>query len=134
MGLYDTVELEDGLTLPDYPNEAPDPSSIAWQTKDFGWPCLDRFRITNGGALFKEEWHCEAVEPEDRPYAGRADVDEDDLRYVVGMSNRVHDGWEPREDYHGRFRIVASVDALDSLLKYRVTFTHGVLEGFDRVE
>ena len=132
MGLYDTVELAEDLTLSDYPDVTP-ASDIEWQTKDIDRPSMGRFRITADGRLLQEEFHGETVPPEERPYAGRDDVDEDDVRYHFGMFRRIHDGWIERADYHGRFRIVAAVDAIDALLEYRVTFTHGELDGFERL-
>ena len=132
MGLYDHVELEEGLTLPSYPEEAPSPDAVNWQTKDIDRPLMATFRITTDGRLLKEECHYEEVPPEERPYADNEDVDENDFRYFVGMRRKVHDGWIERRDYHGRFRMIASVDRVDGLLEYRVTFTHGRLEGFER--
>jgi hypothetical protein len=134
MGLFDTVELYDGVHLPDYPDGVAPPAEINWQTKDIDRPCMNTFRITADGRLHKEEFHTEAVPPEDRPYAHRDDVDEDDLRYMCGAHERVHDGWIERDDYHGRFQITESFDTIDSLVRYRVTFTHGSLDGFERVE
>jgi len=74
------------------------------------------------------------VPPEERPYANRDDVGKDDFRYFAGCLNRVHDGWIERDDYHGRFEIIHSFDDLDALVRYRVTFTHGRLEGFERLD
>jgi len=65
-------------------------------------------------------------------HASRDDVEEDDLRYVAGSLSRVHDGWLERDNYHGRFNIRRSFEALDTLVTYQVTFTHGQLDGFER--
>ena len=133
MGLYDTVELHDGVHLPEYPDEVAPAEDVDWQTKGIDRPSMTTYRITADGRLLEEEWHSEEVPPEDRPYASRDDVDEDDLRYMVGSLKRVHDGWIKRNDYHGRFTITHSFETLEDLVIYQVTFTHGRLEGFERV-
>jgi len=132
MGLFDTVELFEGVHLPDYPDGLAPASDAAWQTKGIDRPAMETFRITADGHLYKEEVHYKRVPPEDRPYASREDVDEDDLLYGAGSRKRIHDGWTHRDSYHGRFRITHSFDAVESLVSYQVTFTHGQLEGFER--
>lgn len=133
MGLFDTVELHESVHLPEYPDGAAPPEEVDWQTKGIDSPRMTTFRITADGRLLEEEWHTEEVPPEDRPYADRDDVDEGDLRYMAGCLSRVHDGWTERDAYHGRFRINHSFETLDTLVTYRVTFTHGRLEGFERL-
>jgi hypothetical protein len=132
MGLFDRVALDDGVQLPAYPDAVAPAADVDWQTKDIDRPSMTTFRITADGRLLEEEWHAETVPPEDRPFASRDDVDEDDFRYMAGSLNRVHDGWLERDDYHGRFTIKRSLEALDALLTYQVTFTHGQLESFER--
>jgi hypothetical protein len=134
MGLSDTVDLYDDVHLPEYPDGIPPAGNVEWQTKGIDPPQMNTFRITADGMLLKEEFHRETVPPEDRPYADRDDVDEDDVRYHCGSRSKVHDGWTERDNYHGRFQITSSFDGLESLLRYRVTFTHGRLEGFERVD
>jgi hypothetical protein len=133
MGLFDHVELYDDVHLPDYPDGIPPAADVTWQTKDIDRQCMSRFRITAAGRLRKAESHTEAVPPEERPYASKEDVDEDDWRYHVGSMSRVHDGWIERDDYHGRFTITNAFDKLDGVVRYQVTFTHGQLEGFERL-
>ena len=134
MGLFDTVELYDGRHLPNYPDGVTQPAEVNWQTKGIDSPCMNTFRITADGCLHKEEFHTEEVPPEDRPYAHRDDVDEDDPRFMCGAHERVHDGWIERDDYHGRFQLKTSFDAVESPVVYEVTFTHGRLEGFERLK
>ena len=133
MGLFDTVELYDGVHLPEYPDADTPAEDVDWQTKGIDRPSMATFRITADGRLLKEECHTEAVPPEDRPYADRDDVGEGDLRYMAGSLRRVHDGWIERDNYHGRFQITHSFETRESLVTYQVTFTHGRLEGFERV-
>jgi hypothetical protein len=133
MGLFDTVELYDGVYLPEYPDAVAPAGDVDWQTKGIDRPSMTTFQITADGRLLEEEWHTEAVPPEDRPYASRDDVEEDDLLYMAGCRNRVHDGWIERDDYHGRFEIKHFFEGLDALVTYQVTFTHGQLEGFERL-
>ena len=133
MGLFDTVELYDDVHLPEYPAAVTPAGDVAWQTKGIDRPSMNTFRITAEGRLLEEEWHTEEVPPEDRPYADRDDVAEDDLLYMADCRNRVHDGWIERDDYHGRFEITHSFESLDALVTYQVTITHGRLEGFDRL-
>ena len=71
--------------------------------------------------------------PGDRPYADRDDIEEGDFLYMAGCRNRVHDGWIERDDYHARFEITHSFEELDALVTYQVTFTHGRLDGFERL-
>jgi hypothetical protein len=134
MGLFDTVELYDDVHLPEYPEGITPAEDVDWQTKGIERPSMTTFRITTDGRLLEEEWHTEAVPPEDRPYASRDDVDEDNFRYMAGSLNRVHDGWIERDDYHGRFKLTHSFENLDTLVTYQVTFTHGQLEGFERLQ
>jgi hypothetical protein len=133
MGLFDTVELYTDVKLPDYPSVAPPADEVNWQTKGIDRPCMGTYRITADGRLVEEEWHYEDVPPEERPYASREDVDEDDFRYFCGCLERVHDGWTERDDYHGRFQITNHVEAIDTVVTYQVTFTHGQLDGFERL-
>ena len=134
MGLFDTIELFDGVYLPEYPDAVTPAADVNWQTKGIDRPSMATFRITADGQLLEAEWHTEAVPPEDRPYASRDDINEDNLLHMVGCRNRVHDGWIERDDYHGRFNIKHSFEAVDSLVTYQVTFTHGQLEGFERLQ
>ena len=133
MGLFDTVELYDDIHLPEYPAAVTPAGDVAWQTKGIDRPSMNTFRITADSRLLEEEWHTEDVPPENRPYADHDDVAEDDLLYVAGSRNRVHDGWIERDDYHGRFEITHSFESFDELVTYQVTFTHGRLEGFERL-
>ncbi len=133
MGLFDTVELADDVHLPEYSDVITPAADVDWQTKGIDRPRMTTFRITADGRLLEAEWHYEDVPPEDRPYANRDDVDEGDFRYMAGCRKRIHDGWNERDDYHGRFEITRSFEELDSLVTYQVTFTHGRLEGFERL-
>ncbi|MFC6977052.1 hypothetical protein ACFQL1_23785 [Halomicroarcula sp. GCM10025709] len=133
MGLFDTVTLYDDVHLPEYPDGVAPAETIDWQTKGIARPRMTTFRITADGRLLEEEWHAESVPPDDRPFASRDDIEPGDFRYLVGARKRVHEGWTERDDFHGRFVITHLPDEMESLLKYRVTFTHGRLEGFERV-
>lgn len=133
MGLFDTVELYDSVRLPEYPDGVEPVEDVEWQTKGIDMPEMGTFRITAGGRLLKEEWHREEVAPEEREYASRDDVDEDDPLYMAGSLKHVHDGWTERGDYHGRFRITHSFESVNPVVTYEVTFTHGQLEGFERI-
>lgn len=132
VGLFDTVELYDGVHLPEYPDAVAPADAVEWQTKAIDRPSMTTFRITADGRLIEEEWHMEEVPPDERPYAERDDVDEEDFLYMAGSLDRVHDGWIERDDYHGRFNIKHSFEELDTPITYQVTFTHGRLEGFER--
>lgn len=132
MGLFDTIEFDDDVHLPAYPDGVAPAAEVEWQTKGIDRPSMTTFRITADGRLLEEEWHGEAVPPEERPYADCDDVEPGDFRYIAGSCNRVHDGWIERDDYHGRFEITHSFAELESLVTYQVTFTHGRLDGFER--
>ncbi len=134
MGLFDTVELYDGVRLPEYPDGVTPADEVEWQTKGIDRPEMGTFRITASGHLLKEEWHCEEVPPEERKYASRDDVNEGDPLYMAGCLEKIHDSWTERDDYHGRFQVTASFESVDSLVTYEVTFTHGQLERFKRIQ
>jgi hypothetical protein len=133
MGVFDTVTLHDDVHLPEFPDRAAPAETIDWQTKRIARPSMTSFRITAHGRLLEQEWHTESVPPEDRPFASQDGIESGDFRYLVGSRKRVHEGWIERDDFHGRFVITHSPDEIEPLLKYRVTFTHGRLEGFERV-
>ena len=133
MGLFDTVKLHDSVHLPEYPDGIAPAGDVDWQTKGIDRPSMTTFWITADGRLLEEKWHLDEVPPENRPYADRDDVDEDDFRYLAGCLKRIHDGWTERDGYHGRFEIKRSFEELDALVTYRVTFTHGRLEGVERL-
>ena len=116
MGLFDTVELYNDVHLPEYPEGITPAENVDWQTKGIDRPSMTTFRVTADGRLLEEEWHTEAVPPEDRPYASHDDVEEGELLYMAGCRNRVHDGWVDRNDYHGRFNIKHSFENLDTLV------------------
>ena len=87
MGLFDTVELYDDVHLPKYPEGITPAEDVDWQTKGIDRPNMTTFRVTADGRLLEEEWHTEAVPPEDRPYASRDDVEEGELLYMAGCRN-----------------------------------------------
>ena len=115
MGLFDTVELYDDVHLPEYPEGITPAEDVDWQTKGIDRPSMTTFRVTADGRLLEEEWHTEAVPPEDRPYVSRDDVEEGELLYMAGCRNQVHDGWVDRNDYHGRFNIKHTFENLDTI-------------------
>ncbi len=51
MGLYDNIELEDDVILPEFEN---DPQEVEWQTKTLGQPFMHTYKITNGGRLLEK--------------------------------------------------------------------------------
>lgn len=54
MGAFDTVLVEDGVTLPKFPRDR-SPSAIHWQTKDIGHPFMREFKLTESGRLLRQE-------------------------------------------------------------------------------
>lgn len=59
MGMYDTVEIEEGVELPEFDH---DPSTVGWQTKDIGHPIMREFRITEDGRLLRHEVRTEETD------------------------------------------------------------------------
>ena len=139
MGMIDHVEIEEGVDLPEFPN---DPTQPGWQTKSFQ-PCdMTVYKITEDGRLLEEEWHLEDVPKEERPYPD-ADEEKEPFKALAGSMEKVVDGWSERE-YHGILNFYDSVvlgegktrlddDVQPVWFEYNATFTHGELEDVQRV-
>jgi len=54
MGLYDRILLEDGVELPEFPDDK-NPRRLEWQSKDIGKPSMQTFKITNDGRLMRND-------------------------------------------------------------------------------
>lgn len=120
MGLYDTIDLPDGLELPAFDH---DPTAIDWQTKSIDRPNRGTYRITVDGRLLEEEFHRESVPEEERPYYGTEQWDSP-LGKMAGSLQHVHEGWTERQ-YHGVVEFHASIEALDSIVSFETRFTEG---------
>jgi hypothetical protein len=54
MGLFDTIIIEEGIELPEFPDDG-DPDDLDWQTKDIGHPSMSVYKITDNGRLLRKE-------------------------------------------------------------------------------
>jgi len=110
MGLFDTVALPEGMTLPGLET---DPATVEWQTKTIDRPMMRQFRLTSGGQLLQEETRTESVPEEERPYHGtfefHASVEGElarcEAKFTDGQLVAVRDvngaddsGWIPAEE------------------------------------
>ncbi len=76
MGLYDEVSVE--YRLPGVP-----PEGCVFQTKDFLYPCLDRYRIDTEGQLWIEAYTLE----------DQSDPSAEGLARIIGMITKVNQHW-----------------------------------------
>ncbi len=100
MGMFDYVIPECAL---------PDTGAAEvrqWQTKDFDWPFMHKYRITADGRLMHERVH----------YEDRGDRSA---------------GWDDT-NFHGVLNFYGFTDGRE-WYEYNATFTHGQLEGVARV-
>lgn len=124
MGMYDTVEIEDGVDV-SFPGLDTAPTRIEWQTKTFRRPALEVYKVTMDGRLYKEDADYETVPEEDRPgYDEERGSFENDWQKGWGMLNKVREGWSDT-DHHGILEIHSVVD--DEYISYDLKFTDGTL-------
>ena len=128
MGMYDYVELEPGVELPDFDG---DPTDVEWQTKTFPQPCMVVYRITTDGDLLEEDAEYDVVPEEERPHYNE-DIGgfEEEWHAAFGMLRKERHGWDRRE-YHGILEFHGSYD--DHLHRFEAKFTDGELEEITRV-
>jgi len=119
MGMFDNVIPECPL-----PDEA---AKLVreWQTKDFEWPGMDKYRITPEGRLMEEVYHVE--DRSERALTGQGDE-------FAGCMSRVHEGWKDM-NYHGVLNFYGSTshDWHGEWVEYDAKFTDGQLVSIERV-
>jgi hypothetical protein len=111
MGLFDYVLVEvpvEGIA---------DPSAIEWQTKEFDWPYMEKYKITAEGRLLHEVVHYEDLS---NPFAP-----EGSWERFAGCQTPVHEWWRDTE-YHGDLEMCACI--APDYPHYVARFTHGQLE------
>lgn len=133
MGMFDHVVVEEGVDLPEFPDDA---SEYTWQTKDFDTLNFTTYKITDDGRLLQEEFHYEEVPKEERPYPD-ADPDEEPLKAMAGRMKKVNDGWTERQ-YHGIVNFYHAIPIDDDPIdgdrmwwEYDAKFTDGQLENIN---
>ncbi len=52
MGLFDTIELEEDITLPEFDGN---PQNVEWQSKTLGRPAMMTYKLTNDGRLLERK-------------------------------------------------------------------------------
>lgn len=52
MGLFDYVEIDTNIELPEFPGE---PQDLEWQSKTINAPLMDTYKISNDGRLLKKK-------------------------------------------------------------------------------
>jgi len=55
MGVFDTIELDDDVHLPEYPEGITPAEDVDWQMKGIDRPSMTTYRITADGRLLEEE-------------------------------------------------------------------------------
>lgn len=139
MGMYDTVVLGDGVTLPEFPQSG-NPRELNWQTKDIGLPTMRRFKITSDGQLLRRETEKRKMTDEE------LDVQAAEAGYDSWDEWEDTEGFEPLENWkytvdeefwlnhnmHGTFEFHASgkrIEGYDDFYwSYEARFTQGELD------
>ena len=129
MGMYDYVQLDEGVELPDF--EA-DPTDVEWQTKSFAPSSMMVYRITADGDLLEEDAEYDLVPEQERPYYNEElEGFEEDWHAGLGMLSKERHGWI-RKEYHGMLEFHEIYD--DHLYRFEAKFTDGKLEEITRVK
>ena len=121
MGMFDYVVVE--CELPD----ASAKDIHEWQTKDFDWPMMEKYRITADGRLMEELYHREDRSDPNAPPGS--------WRRIAGCATPVHEGWRDM-NFHGVLNFIGIADydrPSETWFEYNATFTHGQLEKIERV-
>ena len=150
MGLFDTIRLEPGITLPNFP-AALDAQSLDWQTKDLGQPTMETYKLTAGGRLLRRTaTHRQKTSGEKQREAADhgfenweayvSAVDAADLGtkleqgYPLVVQQQVEDEvWWADHNQHGTFEFHASSpedSEYDIVWSYEARFTKGNLDEF----
>lgn len=141
MGLYDTILLEDGVELPEFPEDK-NPRRLEWQSKDIGHPSMQTFKITHDGRLMRKEVERAEMNDEEldeyaqeNGYDSWEDWNEADTKLNEPLETwkyKVVDEWWADHNMHGSFEFHASgkrVDGFDDFYwSYEARFTKGELE------
>lgn len=141
MGLYDTIILEDGVSLPEFPEEG-DPRDLEWQTKSIGRPSMRTFKITKGGRLLRKEVERREMTQEEmdeyaqeKGYESWKAWEEADTPLNEPLETwkyTVDSQWWADHNMHGTFEFHASgkrVDGYDDFYwSYEARYTEGDLD------
>lgn len=111
MGMFDTVKIEEGIELPDWPY---DTKEVDWQSKSIGRPSMDTYKITEDGRLLKKEVEREELsedELEDRAnehgFDSWDELVEESPMLSFGTTKVVGEWWED-QNRHGSFKFSAT--------------------------
>lgn len=128
MGMFDYIEFEEGIELPEFEEDEP---NLGWQTKEFQ-SLMRTYRVTEDGKMLEEEFETHYVPEEERPrYNEEIEGFENELEKLFGSMRRETTGWTEK-NYHGRMRVVGHTD--DYWYQYFLKFTDGRLEGIELSE
>lgn len=141
MGIYDSVKIEEGVELPEFPEEK-DKNELDWQTKDIGMPSIRRFKITENGRLLRKEAKKREMTEEERDEMARengfdswelweeADTKINEPLQTWGYT--IEDEWWADHNMHGSFGFHASglrIEGFgDVLWKYEARYNYGELQ------
>lgn len=115
MGMFDWVEVEDGVDLPEF--EDNEELEDKFQTKDFD-SVMTTIKITDNGKLLEEQHDVKIRSDEEME---RIKEEEGALAALQGSMKRKHAGWEEK-DFHG------VMEFYNSEYRYNAKFTDGELE------
>lgn len=140
MGLFDTVQLEDGVDLPEFPEDK-NPRELDWQSKNIQGPAMDDFKLTADGRLLKKEVTKEKrslrelnEKAREEGYDDWNDIKQNgsDFLPTFGLQQKVVDETWVDYDQHGTFKFYASGSRLDGFedkrWSYEARFTDGQLD------
>jgi hypothetical protein len=139
MGLFDTVIIEDGVELPEFPENG-DPDDLTWQTKDIGRPSMRKFKITNDGELLRKEVkRAEMTREEKDEYAREKGYESwkvwkesDTYEPLETWKYKVVDEHWVNHNMHGSFEFHASTKRTDGYddfyWSYEARYTKGELD------
>ena len=148
MGVYDTLEIEDGIELPKFPPDRR-PGEIEWQTKAIGMPYMQAYKLTADGRLLRHEEDLREKTPSEKQAEAESNGFDSWDSYVsfcetaapnellerglgLGLprSQTVADEYWLDHTMHGSFEFHGSRDDIEDgmLWSYEARFTTGDLD------
>lgn len=151
MGMFDRIQLEEGVDLPKFPDHR-SPTDLEWQTKDIGMPSMQTYKLTADGRLLRQEVEYREKTDEEKQndaeehgfssweeyttFAEEASPDEMMQLGVIGppRSQTVDERFWLDHNMHGSFEFHASDDDAEVgegdgfFWSYEARFTKGELE------
>lgn len=139
MGVFDTVLIDDAVTLPVFP-DSHNAGDISWQTKQIAPPLMQTYRLTADGRLLRRETEERERTPEELDEraatagyeswaAWEATAGDEPLelrRYTTDESVWVDHNMHGAFEFHASGKRIEGLD--DTLWSYEARFTRGDLD------